>query len=402
MTRRIYFDHGAATPTDSRVLEVMLPYFREHFGNPLSLHDFGEEPKRALEEARGKVADLIGATPQEIYFTSCGTESNNWALKGVARAYQRKGNHIIVSRIEHHSIMNPARTLEKEGFDVTYLPVDEYGFVDPDDVAGAITDKTVLVSIMHANNEIGTIEPIAEIGRVARERGVIFHTDAVQTAGTIPVDVREMSVDLLSLAGSQFYGPRGTGALYIRKGVRILPILEGGIQEEGRRGGTENLPGIVGLGKAAELAKAEMDGRIKRIAPLRDRLMSGLKDRIENVRLNGHPTQRLPGNVNVCVAFVEGESMLLSLNMRGVAASSGSSCTSRALKASHVLLAIGVPADLAQGSLLFALGVDNTEEDVEYVLDVLPPIVERLRMMSPISAEGKIDVTWTGGKRERA
>jgi cysteine desulfurase len=382
--RRVYFDHVATTPVHPQVMEAMLPYFRDIFGNPQSLHDFGEEARRAVEEARGQVADLIGAQPQEIIFTSCGTESDNMALKGVALAHQKKGKHIITSQIEHHAIMHSARTLEKWGFDVTYLPVDGCGFVDPQDVEKAITKETTLVSLTHASNEIGTIEPIAEIGKITREKRVYFHIDAVQTAGQIPVDVNELGVDLLSLAAQGFYGPKGVGALYIRKGVRVVPLMDGGIQESGKRAGTENVPAIVGLGKAAELAKKEMAERIQHLEPLRDKLMKGLVEKIDEVLITGHLQRRLPGHVSVCVRFIEGESMLMFLNMQGVAASSGSTCTSKALKASHVLAAIGIPAADAQGSLLFTLGQDSQEEDVDYVLEVLPPIVQRLREMSPL------------------
>lgn len=382
--RRVYFDHVATTPVHPQVMEAMLPYFRDIFGNPQSLHDFGEEARRAVEEARGQVADLIGARREEIVFTSCGTESDNMALKGVALAHQKKGKHIITSQIEHHAIMHSARTLEKWGFDVTYLPVDGCGFVDPQDVEKAITQETTLVSITHASNEIGTIEPIAEIGKITREKEVYFHIDAVQTTGQIPVDVNELGVDLLSLAAQGFYGPKGAGALYVRKGVRVIPLMDGGIQEGGKRAGTENVPAIVGLGKAAELAKEEMAERIQHLEPLRDKLMKGLVERIDKVLITGHPQKRLPGHVSVCVKFIEGESMLMFLNMQGVAASSGSTCTSKALKASHVLAAIGIPAADAQGSLLFTLGRDNQEEDVDYVLEVLPPIVQRLRDMSPL------------------
>ncbi|MEW6233314.1 MAG: cysteine desulfurase NifS [Chloroflexota bacterium] len=383
--RKVYFDHAATTHPDQRVVEAMLPYLEEAFGNPSSLHDYGSAAKEALEKARAQVASLINVTrPEEIYFTSSGAEADNFALKGIALGNQQKGRHIVTSRIEHHAVMHSAQTLEKWGFQVTYVPVDKYGTVDPADVARAITPQTTLVSIMHANNEVGTIQPIAEIARITRERGVLLHTDAVATVGTIPVDVKELGVDLLSLSSHAFYGPKGAGALYVRKGVRIVPFIDGGVQEGGRRAGTENVPAIVGLGVAAEIAKAEVPSRAARLTPLRDRLARGLLERIDRVYLNGHPTQRLPGHVNVCVEYIEGESILLFLNMQGVAASSGSACTSRALKASHVLTAMGVDPALAQGSLLFSLGRDNTEEDVDYVLEVLPPIVERLRQMSPL------------------
>jgi cysteine desulfurase len=384
--REVYLDHAATTPIRPEVVEAMLPYLREHFGNPLSLHRYGDAPRRAVEEAREKVAALIGAQPNEVYFTSSGSEANNMAVKGIAMMARSKGkgNHIVVSAIEHQSVLYAAETMGKLGFEVTQVPVDRYGLVDPQAVAEALRDDTVLVSVMLANNEIGTIEPIAEIAREVRKRGIPFHTDAVAAVGHIPVKVEELGVDLLSLAGSQFYGPKGAGALYIRRGVRIIPLIDGGIQENGRRAGTENVPAIVGLGVAAELAAAEQEERARRLIPLRDRLIAGLTERIPHVYLTGHPTRRLPHHVSVTVEYIEGESMLLFLNMQGVAASSGSTCTSRALKASHVLTAIGVEPALAQGSLVFTLGEGNTMEDVDYVLEVLPPIVERLRQMSPL------------------
>lgn len=384
--REVYLDHAATTPIRPEVVEAMLPYLREHFGNPLSLHRYGDAPRRAVEEAREKVAALIGAQPNEVYFTASGSEANNMAVKGIAMMARTrgKGNHIVVSAIEHQSVLYAAETMGKLGFEVTQVPVDRYGLVDPQAVAEALRDDTVLVSVMLANNEIGTIEPIAEIARVVRARGIPFHTDAVAAVGNIPVKVEELGVDMLSLAGSQFYGPKGAGALYIRRGLRITPLIDGGIQESGRRAGTENVPAIVGLGVAAELAAAELEERARRLIPLRDRLIARLTGEIPHVYLTGHPTQRLPHHVSVTVEYIEGESMLLFLNMQGVAASSGSTCTSRALKASHVLTAIGVDPALAQGSLVFTLGEGNTVEDVDYVLEVLPPIVERLRQMSPL------------------
>ena len=382
--RKIYLDHVATTPTRPEVVEAMLPYFREMFGNPQSLHDFGKQAASAVEEARGKVAGLIGAKESEIIFTSSGTEADNFALKGIALGNQRKGKHIITSEIEHFAVLHSAKTLEKWGFSVTYLPVDKYGFVSPDDVKKAICDETILVSIMHANSEIGAIEPIAQISKITREKGVTFHTDAVATVGTIPVNVDELGIDALSLSAHRFYGPKGIGALYVRGGTRIAPLLDGGVQEDGKRAGIENVPAIVGLGKAAELAKGEMKGRIEHLTPLRDKLIGELPERIEHIYLNGHRTFRLPSNVNICVEFVEGESMMMLLDFAGIAVSTGSACTSRALKASHVLTAIGVDPALAQGSLLFGLGMDNTEADVDYVLKELPPIVRRLREMSPL------------------
>jgi len=371
----------------------MLPYLQEQFGNPLSLHNFGEGPREAVEEARAKVADLIGTRPDEIYFTASGSEANNMAVKGIALMNRQKGQHMVVSDIEHQSVLNAAQTLEKLGFEVTRVPVDQHGLVNPDDVVTAIRDDTTLVSVMHANNEIGTIEPVAEIARAVKEKrkGITFHTDAVATVGTLPVDVKELGVDLLSLVGSQFYGPKGAGALFIKKGTRLMPLIDGGIQERGRRAGTENVPAIVGLGVAADLAKENLAERAERLVPLRDRLIGRLTSEMDRVYLTGHPPllrhrppMRLPGHVSVCVEFIEGESMLLMLNMQGIAASSGSTCTSRALKASHVLMAIGVETALAQGSLVFTLGESSTMEDVDYVAEALPPIVERLRQMSPL------------------
>lgn len=382
--RSVYLDHAATTPLHPEVLEAMMPYLKESYGNPMSLHDAGQRAKRACEDARSKVATLIGAMPEEIIFTSCGTESNNMALKGIAWANQSKGKHIITTQIEHHSVINAAKALEKMGFEVTYLPVDKYGLVDPKELEKAIRQDTILISVMHANNEIGTLEPISEIAKITKPKGILFHADAVSSVGTISVNVNELGADLLSLAAGQFYGPKGIGALFVRKGIKITPLFHGGIQEGGRRAGTDNVPGIVGLGKAAELALGDLHKRVKQIVPLRDRLIKGLSERINHIYLNGHPVQRLPGNVNVSIEYVEGESMLLSLNMQGVMVASGSSCTSHALKASHVLTAIGVDPALAQGSLLFSLGIDNAAEDIDYVLEVLPPIVERLRKMSPL------------------
>ena len=382
--RSVYLDHAATTPLHPEVLEAMTPYLKESYGNPMSLHDAGQRAKRACEDARLKIAALIGAIPEEVVFTSCGTESNNMALKGIAWANQSRGKHIITTQIEHHSVINAAKALEKMGFEVTYLPVDKYGLVDPRQLEKAIRQDTILTSVMHANNEIGTLEPISEIAKIIKPKGILFHADAVSSVGAISVNVNELGVDLLSLAASQFYGPKGIGALFVRRGVKITPLFHGGVQEGGRRAGTDNVPGIVGLGKAAELALRDLHKMVKQIAPLRDRLIKGLCGKINHIYLNGHPVQRLPGNVNVSIEYVEGESMLLSLNMQGVMVASGSSCTSHALKASHVLTAIGVDPALAQGSLLFSLGIDNTTEDIDYVLEVLPPIVERLRKMSPL------------------
>jgi len=382
--RKVYLDHAATTPVHPKVLEAMMPYFSGKFGNPSNLHDIGREAKNAVEEARAKTALLIGAKPEEIFFTSSGAESNNFALKGLAQANSQKGKHIILSQIEHFSLLHPAKTLEKSGFTVTYLPTDKTGLVSPDDVAKAITKETILVSIMHANNEIGTIEPIEAISRITKEKGVLFHTDAVATTGWVPVNVDSLGVDALSLSGHQFYGPKGAAALYVRKGVRIKPQIEGGIQEDGRRAGTENVPALVGLGKAAELASAEVPNRMHATSQLRDKLQKGLQDRIEDMVINGHPERRLPHNLNVSFWYVEGESMLLFLNMEGISVSSGSACTSRSLKSSHVLTCIGTDAAVANGTLLLTLGTGTGAEDVDYVIEKLPPIVQRLREMSPL------------------
>mgnify|MGYP001559522968 CR=1 FL=1 len=382
--QKVYLDNASTTPLLPEVREAMLPFLGEIFGNPSSLHDWGDAARMAIDEARSQVAQLIGANSEEIIFTGSGTESNNFAIKGLAMARQSAGKHIVISAIEHFSVMNSARTMEKMGFELTLVPVDKYGVVDVGEVAKSIRKDTVLVSVMHANGEVGTIEPIQEIAKITKEKGVAFHTDAVATAGTIPVNVKELGVDALSLAGNQFYGPKGVGALWVRKGVRIMPLLDGGIQEGGRRGGTENVPAIVGLGKAAEIAAADMASRIKRLTPLRDYLLKEMPVKVSHVIVTGHPTNRLPGHASFCVEFIEGESMLMLLNMQGVAVASGSACTSKALKASHVLIAMGLPHELAQGSLLFSLGKDNTQKDMDYVLDVMPPIVDRLRQMSPL------------------
>jgi cysteine desulfurase len=362
----------------------MLPYLKERFGNPSSLHSWGQEAKKALEEAREQVAGLIGARPEEIVFTSGGTEANNLAILGAAYTNAKRGKHVITSSIEHHAALDAARFLARQGFKVTFLPVTSEGLVRPEDVAEAITDETILISVMHANNEVGTVEPIAEIGRLAKEKGIIFHSDAVQSAGKIPVNVDELGVDLLSLSSHKIYGPKGVGALYLRKGTPFQPLFHGGGQERKRRPGTENLPGIVGFGKACELARKELPEESQRLSQLRDRLFEGIMERIPDVVITGHRWKRLPNHVSVCVKYVEGEAMLLSLDMQGVAASSGSACTSGSLEPSHVLLAMGLPPEVAHGSLRLTLGRDNTEEDVDYLLEVLPPIVDRLRTMSPL------------------
>jgi len=381
--KRIYLDYAATTPTHPEVVKAMLPYFTDAFGNPSSIHSLGQETKAAIEEARDKVARLIGARSEEIVFTSGGTEADNFAVKGVAYANRQRGNHIITTSIEHHAVLEPCKFLEGQGFEVTYLPIDKYGLVDPEDVRKAITDKTVLISVMHANNEIGTIEPIPEIAKIAQRQEIYFHTDAVQTIGHIPVNVDALGVDLLSISAHKIYGPKGIGALYIRKGTRIVPFMHGGEQERGRRASTENVPAIVGFGKAVEIAESEMQDEMERLTSLRDELIRGLFERMEGIYLNGHPSQRLPSNVNISVEFVEGESMAISLDLDGIAASTGSACASNAVEASHVLLALGLPAWLCHGSLRLSLGRETTREDMERVLEVLPRIVSRLRAMSP-------------------
>ena len=383
--RLVYMDHAATTPTRPEVVEAMLPYFTERFGNPSSLYAVAREAKEAVEEARGRVAAAIGAKPEEVFFTSGGTEADNWAFKGVATANRKKGDHIITSAIEHHAVIHTCQSLEKQGWRVTYLPVDEFGRVDPGVVEEAITDKTVLISVMAANNEIGTIQPVRAIAEIAHDHRVPFHTDAVQAIGALPVDVEAMGADLLSLSAHKFGGPKGTGALYIRKKTRIGTFMDGGAQERGHRAGTENVPGIVGLGRAIELATADIEEHAARLRAMRDRLIRGLLDTIPDTRLNGHPVERLPNNVNVAFRYVEGESILLSLDALGVAASTGSACTSATLEPSHVLTACGLPPEQAHGSLRLTLGSRNTEDDVDYVLSVLPGVIERLRQMSPLT-----------------
>ncbi len=381
----IYMDHVAATPLLPEVVEAMLPFLKENYGNPSSIHSVGEKAEEAIETSRQQVASLINAHhASEIYFTSCGTESNNFALKGIAFAHRNRGRHIIISPIEHFSIMHAVKALESMGFQITQLSFDRHGIVDPDEVARLITPQTILVSVMHANNEIGSIQPIAEIGRITRDKGVLFHTDAVATTGVIPVDVAACHVDLLSLAANSFYGPKGAAALYIRKGVRIQPLLDGGIQEGGRRAGTQNVPALVGMGVAARIAMQEMHQRIQHARHLQGLLAQGLQTHIPHLLMLGHPTERLPTIVSVAIEYVEGESMLLFLDMEGIYVASGSACISRSLKVSHVMLAMGIDAATAQGSLLFSLGKDNTEAHVARVLEVLPPIVQRLRDMSPL------------------
>lgn len=382
--RRIYLDYAATTPVHPEVLNEMHRYFSEYFGNPSSIYSFGQESKQAIEISRKRVARLINAREDEIVFTSGGTESDNMALKGVVFANSGDKNHIITSQIEHHAVIETCRFLEKSGFMVTYLPVDKYGLVDPDDVRRAITDKTILISIMHANNEVGTIEPVEEIAKIAREYEICSHTDAVQTAGHIPIDVNEMGIDLLSISAHKFYGPKGTGAIYIRKGTKISQLIHGGDQEKGRRASTENVPGIAGMGKAAEIAGNAMNAEAELQTGLRDRLINGLLSSIDDSHLNGHPRNRLPNNVNISFDYVEGESIVLSLDMEGICVSTGSACSSSSLEPSHVLLALGLSHEQAHGSCRFSLGKWTTVEDIERVLDVVPGVVSRLRSMSPL------------------
>jgi cysteine desulfurase len=384
---KIYLDHISGNPVLPEVAQAMLPYLGERFGNPSSLHSWGQAARDDVEAARAQVAALIGAEPTEIIFTSCGTESNNLAIKGLALANEKKGRHILCSAIEHASVFNSARALKRFGFEVELIPVDKYGLVDPDEVKRRLRPDAVLVSVMQANNEIGTMEPVAEIAAITRERGVLFHTDAVASAGNILVNVRELGVDALSLSANQFYGPMGTAALWLRRGVRDTPMLDGGFQEDNRRAGSENVAGIIGMGKAAELAAAGMSQRESHLIPLRDRMLAGIPARIAHVVATGHPTRRLPGHASFCIEFIEGESMLLWMDASGVAVSSVSACTSKALKTSHVLLATGMEQALAQGSVVFSLGIENTVQDVDYVLETLPGIVNNLRQMSPLYAK---------------
>jgi cysteine desulfurase len=380
----IFLDNASTTRVDDRVYNEMLPFFNNYYGNPSSIHSFAEVPADRLEKSRENCAGLVGSGADEIYFTSCGTESNNMALWGIARAYREKGNHIIISAIEHYSILNPLKEMQKEGWEVTILPVDTFGSVDPNDIKKAIKKNTVLVSIMHANNEIGTIQDIREISGITKEAGIFLHSDGMATAGIIPVDVKSLGIDSYSFSSHQMYGPKGAAALYLKKGVKIRPLLLGGTQERGRRAGTENIPSIIGFGEACRIAKEEINSNTVQIQNLRDRLIKGIESSIKNVKLNGHPTQRLPGNVHMSFEFIEGESIILLLNSEGVAAASGSSCASHALKTSHVLLAIKLSPAIANGSILFSIGKYNTKAEIEKVIGVLPGIVDRLRKMSPL------------------
>ena len=382
--KRIYMDNGATTRVTEPVFEAMQPYFCEIYGNPSSAHNFGYVSRHAIDAAREQVARAINADVNEIYFTGCGTESDNWAVRGAAYENVKKGRHIITTAIEHHAILHTCAQLEKEGFEVTYLPVDEYGFVTPEQLDAAIRPDTTLVSIMTANNEIGTIEPIAELAAVCKKHGVLFHTDAVQAIGSVKIDVKAMQIDMLSMSGHKFHAPKGIGVLYIRKGVRLQQFMNGGAQERNRRAGTENLASIVGIGKAIELATADIDAHNAQLSAIRDHMIDRILKEIPFTRLNGHPTTRLPGNVNVCFRFIEGESLLMLLDAKGIAGSSGSACTSGSLDPSHVLLAIGLPHEIAHGSLRLSLSEENTMEEADYVVDALVEIVSRLRSMSPL------------------
>jgi cysteine desulfurase len=385
--RKVYLDNASTNPILPEVREAILPYLDKLYGNPSCMHDWGDAAREGIESAREKVADLIGAGSEDIIFTASGTESNNFAVKGLAQAQQAKGKHIVISAIEHYSVLNSAKTMEKQGFDVTIVPVDKKGTVDPEDIRKSIRKDTILVSVIHGSSEVGTIQPIKEIGKITQEKKVIFHTDSVAAAGNIPVNVKDLGVDALSLASNQFYGPKGAAALWVRKGLRIIPLMDGGVQEGGRRPGTENVPAIVGMGKAASLAKANLESRATALNKMRDRLLKEIPGKIERVIVTGHPTNRLPGHVSFCVEFIEGEAMIMLLSSQGIAVTSGSACTSRALKASHVLIAMGLTHAVAQGSLLMSLGINNNNEDVSYVVETLPPIVDRLRQMSPLYAK---------------
>jgi cysteine desulfurase len=390
MSHRIYMDHSATTPVKQAVLEEMLPYFTEHFGNANSVYTEGREALAGIDKARRQVQAALGAAREdEIYFTSGGSESDNWAIKGYALAHAKEGRHIITSNVEHHAVLHTCEALARQGFDITYLPVDAYGQISAQQVADAIREDTILVSIMMANNEIGTINPIAEIGKVCRARKVAFHTDAVQAIGAVPIQVEDMQIDMLSLSAHKFYGPKGVGVLYVRKGIKLDNLIDGGAQERGKRAGTSNAAGIVGLGKAIELATSDIAGHNAQIAAMRDRLLQGIQQRIPETRVNGHPTERLPNNINVCFKYIESESVLLHLDLKGVSASSGSACTSGSLDPSHVLLAIGVSHEDANGSLRLTLGDANTPEDVDACLEILVATVERLRAMSPLYNRAK-------------
>lgn len=386
---KIYLDNAATTPVRKEVVEAMLPYFTESFGNPSSVYQIAQMNKKALDESRETIAKYIGAQTNEIFFTSGGSEADNWAIKGIAEAHKNKGNHIITTKIEHHAVLHTCEYLEKHGYEVTYLDVDDNGLVSPEAVEAAIKDTTILISIMYANNEIGTIMPIKEIGAVAKAHKIPFHTDAVQAVGQVRIDVKDQNIDLLSLSGHKINGPKGMGVLFIKRGLKLENLIHGGGQERGRRAGTENVPGIVGLAKAMELTYTNFDAKIEKMTKLRDKLIKGLLESIPYCKLNGHPTKRLANNANIGVEYVEGESLLLLLDMNGIAASSGSACTSGSLDPSHVLLALGIPHEKAHGSIRFTLGVQNTEEEIDVVLEKMPAIVQRMRDMSPLWEEVK-------------
>ena len=385
--KNVYMDYSATTPVKKEVLDAMLPYFSEHFGNPSSLYSIAQESKEALEKARGQVASLIGAKANEVFFTAGGSEADNWALEGVADALKDKGNHIITTKIEHHAILHTAEYLEKHGIDVTYLDVDAEGRVNPEDVKNAITDKTVLISIMMVNNEVGTIEPIKEIAEIAHNHGILLHTDAVQALGNVPIDVDNMGIDLMSMSGHKIYGPKGVGALYIRKGTKISNFIHGGAQEMKKRAGTENLAGIVGFGKAAELAKENLESHIDRVSELRDYFISEVTSKIPDTIVNGSMEHRHPGNANISFEYIEGESMLILLDMNGISVSTGSACSSKSLTPSHVLSAMGIPVERIHGTLRFTIGDPTTKEDIDYVIEKLVEIVQKLRELSPVSRE---------------
>jgi cysteine desulfurase len=382
--RRVYLDHNATTPVHPEVLEAMMPFFQDQFGNASSIHWAGREVKKYLDDAREKVASLLNATPEEVIFTGCGTESDNMAIKGVAYALQDKGRHIITTEVEHHAVLHTCQFLEKAGFEVTYLPVDSDGLIDLEKLRLSIKNQTILITIMFANNETGTVFPMQEIGELARGKGVIFHTDAIQAVGKLPIDLKQLPVDILSLSGHKLYAPKGIGAQYIRAGTKLTPLIHGGGQERNRRAGTENIPYIIGLGKASEIAQRDFQGRSEHLLALRERLHRGIINRIPHVKLNGHPTKRLPNTLNLSFLYIEGESLLLNLDLEGIAVSSGSACTSGSLEPSHVLLAMGIPHEIAQSAIRLSLGWSNTQEDVDYVVEVLPRIVQRLRDMSPL------------------
>ena len=386
---RIYFDHNATTPVLDEVFEAMVPFLKEQWGNPSSIHWAGRGTRKAVEDARERVAALLNCAPLELIFTSSGTEGDNHAIKGLAYAQKNKGNHIITTKVEHPAVLSTCKHLQKEGFEVTYLDVDKDGLLDLEELTKAITPKTILISVMFANNETGVIFPIKEIGRIAKEKGVAFHTDAVQAAGKIKIDVQDLNVDLMTISGHKLYAPKGVGALFIKRGTRLVPLIHGGHQERNRRGGTENVAGIVAMGKAAEIAMRDMDKEVEHLQVLKERLEKGMADKVPHIKVNGHADKRLPNTSNISFEFVEGESLLLNLDMKGIAASSGSACTSGSLEPSHVLVSMGLTHELSHGSVRFSLGKSNTIEEIDYLLEIMPPIVERMRSMSPLYAGAK-------------